>query len=527
MKMNWWTASTRGGCDSEGKQRLGRTDYVLLAVLMLVFWCGVLRQIELPGLYMDAVNPDHLAARILNPALKNPVRTPPTATFPILGGLYHGVQNLYVALVVFALLGISVVSVRIAQALFGAAIVIFLYLLAVRVTGRRLAAFVGALLLATDIAFLASFRSQFYIILSAEAWLLASLLGLWRGGRPGYFLSGFCFGLAVYGYFVLGFFLPAMAVLILARQGRQPLVWAAGLIVGLMPYVAGYASLIWALGGLSNTLMWLNETVQSLAPFSSKLGIWASLTGSWERALLALTNAGNELMLFGEVLDGGWSRGRSLALVAIALMALLTCLRWRLLSVALLPVTYVAVAAVFGNRLWAHHYVVLVPLVYLVLAVALGQLPLRKMTAFVVAIGASIILIGNLHQANRFHARLNETGGTRMASNATSQLAEDARRAPDTLYVFPDWGFFMPFVLLTENKVPYILDAAAIPAAGGNSGQVAIAFWNDRDREKYAGLLTQAGARETTTITYRQRDGRPAFLVVRGSFRHAGPGRAD
>lgn len=521
MKISWaeWGTPVTGGAgDLAGAQGLGRTDYALLALLMLVFWCGVLRQIDLPGLYMDSVFPDYLAARALNPGLKNPVWALPTATVPILGGLYHGVQNLYVGMVVFVLLGISVTSIRIAQALFGAAIVILLYLLTYRITGRRAAAFVGALLLATEIAFLASFRSQFYIILSAEAWLFASLVALWRGGRIGHLLSGVFFGLAIYGYFVLGFFLPAIAILIMNRKDRQPLLWMAGIAAGLLPYVAGYASLVWALGGPSNALAWLNETVRTLAPFSSKLGLSESLTGVWDRSLLALTNAGNELMLFGEVLGGGWSRGKAFAFVAITLLAALACHRWRALCVALLPLAYVAVAAFFGSRLWAHHFVVLVPLSYLVLAVAIGLLPLRKPAAIGIAIVAGFFVVGNLHQSNRFHERLNETGGARMASNALSQFAEEARRNRDTLYVFPDWGFFTSFALLTENRIPYLLDASAITSARGTAERVVIAFWNDRDEEKYASLLMQAGARETATSVYRQRDGRPAFLVVSGRF---------
>lgn len=500
-------------------RRLGGTDLALLAMLMLVFWCGVLRQIELPGLYMDSVFPDYLAARMMNRDLENPVWMLPTATIPILGGLYHGVQNLYVDLAVFTVLGISVPSVRIAQALFGAAIVVCLYVLVVRLTGQRVAACIGALLLATDVAFLASFRTQFYIILSAQAWLFASLLGLWRGGRPGYFLSGVCFGFAVYGYFVLGFLLPAMVILIATLPARRPLDWMAGLAVGLLPYAAGYASLIWALGGWTNTAQWLSDAVHSLAPFSSKPGVWENLTGVWQRTALALSNAGNEFMILGEPLGGAWSEAKVYLLVAVVLAATLASLRWHEMRLAILPLTYVAVAAIFGSRLWAHHFVVLVPLAYLVMAVALGRLPMRRPTQLAIAAGAFLFLAGNLYQANRFHQKLNETGGVRMASNALSLLAEEARRERHALYVFPDWGFLAPFALLTENKVPYVLDVAAIPSGGGSANQVVIAFWNDRDEEKYREVLRRAGAAQLSTITYRQRDGRTAFTVVQGRFR--------
>jgi hypothetical protein len=202
--------------------RFTKNDLIIVLVLTLIFWLGVLRQIDLPGLYMDAVNPDYLAAHVLNPGLDNPRWLIPTISFPILGNLYHGVQNFYVDLVTFSVLGISVASIRISQALFGAAIVMLLYLLTVLATRNRLAAFLGAALLATDIAFIASFRTQFYIILGGEMWLFASLVALWHGGRKGFFLSGVCYGISIYGYFVLGFFAPAMALLVMSRPEKRP-----------------------------------------------------------------------------------------------------------------------------------------------------------------------------------------------------------------------------------------------------------------------------------------------------------------
>lgn len=87
---------------------------------VVVFLFAVAFHIDLPGLYIDAVNPDFLAAQKLHPHLHNPTAALPSKIFPILGNLYHGVQNFYVALPVQAIFGFDVAPLRIAQALFGA-----------------------------------------------------------------------------------------------------------------------------------------------------------------------------------------------------------------------------------------------------------------------------------------------------------------------------------------------------------------------------------------------------------------------
>ena len=56
-------------------------DFLPFFILQLVYWIGILHAVELPGLYMDAVNPEYLAARTLNPEIKNPVFALPTAFF--------------------------------------------------------------------------------------------------------------------------------------------------------------------------------------------------------------------------------------------------------------------------------------------------------------------------------------------------------------------------------------------------------------------------------------------------------------
>jgi hypothetical protein len=500
-----------------------KNDIVVVFVLMFIFWAGVFRQIELPGLYMDAINPDYLAARVLNPAQHNPAWILPTWIFPVLGNLYHGVQTLYVDVIAFTYLGISITSVRIAQALFGAGIVCLFYMTSVLVTKNRLAAFLGAALLASDIAFLASYRTQFYIILSGSLWLFASIFALWQGGRRGYLISGIFYGLSIYGYFVFGFFFPGMIILILLRHDRGIFPWIVGFAVGMLPYVVGYLFLVVGMHGWSPALNWIRAAVGGLAPMSSHLSVVEGLRYTAFAAWLAMTNAGNEIMIFGRQVSAGWGEVKVGVFCLIFITLLFRIKKSRDVLLLILPVSYVLIAATLGNRLWAHHFIVLLPIAYLLLTLSLGALLNGgKIHSIVVIFIAVIFFAGNLYQANMFHRELDLTGGVKMYSSALTRLAEDAQVRDDTLYVFPDWGFFMSFNLLTQNKVPYVIDAGKIDGMRKNFSRIEIAFWSANDRQKYSDLLKREGANDIQYFSYKQRDGQVAFSTLVGIFPNEG-----
>ena len=513
---------------------------VFLLIINFVFWLSITRYIDLPGFYMDAVNPDYLAAYALNSKLRNPVWAMPTALFPILGSLYHGVQNLYVDIPVLWFLGISVASVRIAQALFGSLIVSIFYCVLIKARVGRFISFLFSLALATEIAFIAAFRTQFYIILSGDAWLLASLLCLlWREG-PGfstirkYLTSGVFFGLAVYSYFVFLFFLPAMYLLIAraepGSQFRAIKFWTFGFIVGMLTYVAGYLSFFVARGGIEPGIQWLKAAVTHLSPLSSKLTLAASIETTFSNWLLAMNNGGNELMIFGST-----NATPGLAVKTFALFAgLAAALAFSLFVIArrhpnsvpgllaLLPVSYFFLAAILGNRLWVHHFSLMVPLLYLILAVLLNRVVIHIPKTLVgrgiaTTLGLSLIVC-NLHQQNWFFAHLNSTGGVAKASNALSTLAEESlTQSEPAAYFFPEWGFFMSFALLTGNKIPYELDVspAILKKHIDKNEAVNILYWNAEDTSKYSAALEAAGAIGAIRMRpFNQRDGKPAFYML-------------
>lgn len=520
-----------------------RLDAAGWGVALAVFWLCVLRNVELPGLYMDAVNPDYLFARWLNPQLHNPVWTIPTGPVPLLGNLYHGMQTLYVGVLTYGLLGTSVVSVRVTHALYGSLIVLLAWLILRRVSGRPVLATALATALATDMAFIGSFRTQAYIILAGQVWMM---LALWLAVRSAQepapsrwllLLSGMGMGLAVYGYFVFLFFLPpvaALAVLGPGRQGmgRRLLAWGAGFGVGMLPYVIGYVELAVALGGMGPLIEWIRKVLGILGPTVGRETYGEGLGHVLGYALWGLAGLGNEHMVIGEAVSfplAGWRAGCMALAGAVCLLG--AWWEWKerprlarvLLAGAALPAAYIGLAAGFGSRLDVHHFTVLVAVGYVLLGLGACWLALRlpqgRWLSGVAAVLAAALLLLNIAQQNRVHARLVATGGVGMSTDALPALARTAlTERAHAVWFFPEWGFFMPFAFLTANQVPYEneLTGATLGRHAVSGKEVRVAFWTEENQPMYREVLEQAGIRNIELRRMYRRDGQVALYVLAG-----------
>jgi len=541
---NKWVFGIKPNFFSSGTLSQREIFWLAISALQFIFWIGALHAVELPGLYMDAVNPDYLSARTWNPEIRNPVNAMPTAWVPLLGNLYHGVQNYYVSLPVVGLLGFNLPAIRIAQALFGAGIVTMTYLLALRMISTPVLAFAAAALLAVEIAFLASFRTQFYIVLSGVFWLLCSFYVAVADRRDKSdrhaFFSGALYGLAVYSYFVFLFFLPVWLLLVrINTQGWRTLIhWLIGFCFGMMPYVLGYLSLIIALGGPFQAFDWLRQSLTGLAPLSSQLTFSDSVINTFRNASYALQNTGNELMIFGKSLGSSFAEVKTYWLTAGAALLLFMphgcALSNRLInpgnaevSKALIlpsqmvwfPVSFLLATLAFGSRIWIHHFSILIPLLYLFAVVGFSKWYFGKLKNLILIM---LLLVGcmNIYQQSIFFRQLEATGGSGKMSNAQTRLVEDAFASPEnTVYLFPEWGFFMPFAFLTGNTKPYELDvsSATLQRHLQQRHTVRIAFWNSSDESKYRELLRTHGFPNQELTRYLQRDRQAAFFVIAGT----------
>lgn len=510
---------------------------------LAMFLALVLLHADLPGIYMDAANPDFLAARWLHHG-HNPGAGIPSKIFPILGSFYHGMQNAYLGLPFFAVAGFSVTSLRLEQAMFGAMMLVALYHLTRRLTASHGLALAVGIGLATELAFTASFRTQFYIVLGGAAWFVLSML-LALPAEPGSrvvrrraFWSGVCFGLASYGYFVLSFFAPAMAVLVACWVPRRDWGrWVAGAVIGISPYLLGFLSLLAKKHGLEPTLEFARGMLGQLKPFEATGASASHVAYAWSMIGSATGNLANEYLIFGQRISGPWSASKIWWLV-LSILGLLVfgLLRWLkrdprpTMSIlpALMPLSFLAVASLFGQRLGAHHFSVLLPFVYLLPALFLAQVatilhwPAPRLRATALVVVAVAVIGGNLVQQACFHEWLVKTGGRGHSSDALTTLAIEARGTPaHVAYLFPEWGFFTSFAFLTENRVRYSVDIAPrtiqLLKQDGIT-EFRLIYWDASEEGRYRRALQASGVHAMEPRTFLTREGQPVFHWLRGEL---------
>ena len=121
--------------------------------------------------------------------------------------------------------------------------------------------------------------------------------------------SGLFFGFAVYGYFVFLFFLPAILWIMIYNHDIDRWLaitfWFVGLILGLLPYILGYLSLILAFHGFEPFYNWLRPALSSMEVLSSNQTLWFKLENALNYTYQALSNNGNEAMIFNDFGETG------------------------------------------------------------------------------------------------------------------------------------------------------------------------------------------------------------------------------
>jgi hypothetical protein len=526
----------------------------LLGVL-LVYALSATYRITLPGIYMDAVNPDYLVAKVLNRAHAEPLiawvlpGNYLADRFPILVSLYHGLQQFWLGLPLYAVFGTSVVGIRLTHMVFAMAVLVGMLVLLKRArVPIRICALCG-LALALDPAFIFTFRTQSYITMSPVAWLLFSVALLVgaddvdRARRARQWLaSGVCFGFAVLGYFVYAFYLPALLLWMpwLPRPERpgQPrfarlkecTLWLSGAAFGCAYYALGYALVAHELGGgLSGFLHYLAESAASLGAFATTLSFGERVSAAASFVESVFTNGWHQSLMFGSPQPTPL-RGLRLALMIVLPVLLLAFAERRhrstpLLRLAIgLPISFFAVSLLFGSRLGGHHYMSFLPISYVGLAAGFAALrsgersmpPAGSRWAVLCFVAVSAI---NLVASQRDFATLDRTGGVGLYSNAINRLATDVSAlSPGPFVYFPDWGLSLPVILISEGSVP----AAAVVNADEarrllcSGRDVAIAIVGDDRLGRFSSWAHDFQWESPHVTTYRQRDG--AVVAQLGVF---------
>jgi hypothetical protein len=501
--------------------------FAWLYFLIVVGTYGALTawNISLPGVYMDGVDPDYLVVKILNPHHQPIVAWLLRGNylqhrFPVLIQIYHGSHTFWLGLPFFWLFGTTVEGLRATHAVFAIGVLAGLFYLLLRCRLRPLIAVGVCLLLATDPAFSYSFRTQSYITLAPVASVLLSLALLIepRGSaRASWLVSGLFYGLAASSYFIHAFFLPALLVL----------VWIQSRPMERRGHIR-----VESVGSLKDTIEFFNSQQSALAAFASQLSVADRLAFAWKMITGAVVGNGwNHSMIFGESKELPAIQAKIVVLVALPYVLWIFAEVNKTATSALrgvlsLPVSFVAIAFLFGSRLGGHHYIVLLPFFYagLVLSLRAAILPLLDERGGwkIIAATTAALLCVNVFAQTVEARQLEQTRGVGLMSDAINRFAEDLNRMSRKPFLFlGDWGLSMPIAFLTRGNVGMAdtEDFALAREMLCTGHDVAVAFING-DRVARRQIWQRALEMDSPTVTpYKQADGAVVFELVTFSSR--------
>lgn len=533
-----------------------RATWLPFLAVVAVYAAVALQQITLPGVYMDAVNPDYMAVLLINRHAQpiEPWLLPGNLLFgkaPILISFYHGSQQLWLGLPFFWLYGTDVTGIRLTHAMFALGVLAALYALLARAGMKPWVAALACAALALDPGFSYAFRTQSYITMAPAAWLLFALYALLRAGAPSaqagrwLFAAGVSYGLAVVGYFVYAFFLPALLYALHALrppQVRARDAWraaTAGVLVGGSAYLVGYGLLARQMGGLPQLWSYFQETQRALNAFSEQPDLATRLAHVGATIESVFANWFHHTLMFGE--HGGVPGQTFKMTLLLAVPATMWAyLEWRraaplmLRVLVLMGACFVAIGTTFGTRLSGHHFMVLLPLSYAALAIALSAkaaVPKSRFTAATAVVPPLMILVG-LNVAGQVveGRRLAETRGVGYFSDAINRLATDLDAATvKPFLVTPDWGLQMPVALMTGGRIG-IDSIGNLPAAKAKlcaGRDVAVAFvTGDRDA-RIAQWQQELRWDAPAVRPYAQADGKVLFALATFTGRKDAPSCAS
>lgn len=521
------------------------------ALVVLAYAAVALQQIALPGVYMDAVNPDYMVVRVLNPhgPPMTPWLLPGNWLFdrvPLMITFYHGSQQAWLGLPFFWLFGTSVEGLRLTHAMFALGVLAALYAWLNRAGLKPWQAALACAALAIDPGFSYAFRTQSYITLAPAAWLFLSLYALWRGGEDaarGAWWRAACgvfYAFAVVAYFIYGFFFPGLVLVALGMpalrggvRGWLPLV--AGAAVGPAIYGIAYWLLARQVGGWTQAWDYFVETQRVINAFGAQPDFAGRIAHLVETVRSVFHNTYHHALIFGEYVQvPGAPYKMALLLGAPALLWLRA--EWKrqspvaLRALVALSISFSAVGLYFGTRLSGHHFMVMLPIAYAALALGLAKLaegpPEWRARAWTLIVPFAALAALNVGAQFKEAERLRVVRGTGLYSDAINRLAADLDADPRKPVVyFQDWGLFMPVVFLTGGRVATetVEDFAIARKTLCSGRDVAVPFITGDRAARIAGWRDKLAWDAPDVKPYLQADGKVLLELATFRGRRDGP----
>lgn len=230
------------------------TGSVILVDILIVLFMS--HMISLPGVYFDSAITDFIASTIVHSDIDNQTGFMMSHVgVPLLGNTYHGTLSMFPQLLVLGFVHGSAAVQRIMYVLYVIVCADIIFMLVKKASGSLFAAFGSMALIGTAVSVMTITRTQYDIMLPGVIFLLLGIFPLFNIVNYGkkdkealarlLFISGFCFGMAFYGYFCFIFFVPLL-IAIAIRYGngfRAYLIMSSawGFMLGCSLYFCGYA----------------------------------------------------------------------------------------------------------------------------------------------------------------------------------------------------------------------------------------------------------------------------------------------
>lgn len=224
----------------------------VLLVFITTYLVG-LYDIELPGVYFDAVYPDYLASIGAFPGVNNFTQITQHVGLPLLGNFYHGTFSAAVQFVVLKCVGhASVYTLRLTNLFYVAVIGAILFVDSYKISKKWLCSLLCTFFCVTSQNALSHIRTQYYIMLPGVVFFLLSMsIILWNtrikeeSKQSWFVVAGIFQGLAFYNYFSFLFLAPVSLILIfkhecISKRKESSFCYIWSVVLGSILYFYGY-----------------------------------------------------------------------------------------------------------------------------------------------------------------------------------------------------------------------------------------------------------------------------------------------
>ncbi len=470
-------------------------------------------------------------------------------SLPLMQLTYLGTLKTWMYSAIFALWAPGWASLRIPAVMLGALTVASFWRLLEVLHGQR-AAWIGALMLATDTLFILTTSFDWGPVALQHFLLVAGLVAMvqfHRSGRWGALaLGAFCFGLGIWDKALFAWPLGGVVVaggFVFHRELWKRTTWRNAAVAGVA----------FAVGALPLILYNLNSnlaTARSNSNFSLREmdGKWEMLRGTWAGAglfgYLVNHDTAEQPRAPAGVVEAasfavrratgehGTNRLEAAAVVAILLLPLMwftPARRTLIFSLLAFAVAWLQMAITKGAGLAAHHTVLLWPLAYLFLAVAFAEASLhfRRAGRWVLGAGLVYLVACNLLLTNQYFYQMARDGPAGSWSDAMFSLSERMRTRGSRPVIVTDWGIVNPLQALHQGRLNLKWAGDVDPALFEDRE----ALWVDHTEgnEQFQGRnklweegAAKAGYRKVVVETVRDRNGREIFQLFRWEEEPAG-----